>query len=162
MTCSFESSCCRCASASTKCFWQRSWSSQSGNESARRRTCLETNTPCHKEKEAGTACEGGTHSGFQLFGDGVFMVSVKDIEDVQKCSSNCSVAVLAPVNVNEKGQRCLQWCRTGTVVWRVGSGFCPSLGTARRNVRRWLDEESCRWWPRLPVQRKRQHCVPVE
>ena len=88
-----------------------------------------------KEEEAGQPAKvEHTLAGFQLYGDGVFMVSVKDIEDVEGRNAlqivlwQCSLWSMS----TRSAQKCLYRCRTGTVVWRVGSGSCPSLGTARR------------------------------
>ena len=54
-----------------------------------------------------TECEGGTHSG-----------------GLPTLRRRCLYG--------QRLQLVLWQCRTGTVVWRVGSGSCSSLGTARR------------------------------
>ena len=81
-----------------------------------------------------TAFEGGTHSGgLPTLRTRCLMVSVKDIEDVE--GRNALQIVLWQCSLRSMSTRsapkCLYRCRTGTVVWRVGSGSCPSLGTAR-------------------------------
>ena len=57
---------------------------------------------------------------FQLFGDGVFMVSVKDIEDVEGRNALQTVRwqCLLRSMSTRRAQKCLYQCRTGTVVWQ--------------------------------------------